>query len=125
MLNEYQKSIALWRDGERKAVSWLTRLLKRIRQVKQTQSTELELFRDQFEFETGLDSHGDGKQAFMSAVTLHLQRAAEHRARRLANETLAGGIADFADFDGDSMGEEPDWEAEILKQNPELRQFRK
>ena len=41
--NEYQKSIAAWRDGEHRAVGWLTRILKRIRQKKQAQSAELEL----------------------------------------------------------------------------------
>jgi hypothetical protein len=121
--NEYQKSIAAWRDGEHKSVSWLTRILKSLRQKKQTQSAELELFRDQFEFETGLDSRGNGKQAFLSAVRAHLQRAAEHQARRLANEERAGTIADFDD--GAPMGEEPDFEAEILKQQPELKEFRK
>jgi len=122
--NEYQKSIATWREGEHKAVSWLARILRLFRQRKQTQSTDLELFRDQFEFETGLDSHGDGKQAFMSAVTTHLRRAAEHKARRLRNEDLAGGIADFVDV-GDSMGDEPDFEAISIEQNPDLREFKK
>ena len=121
-LNEHQKSIALWRDGERKAVSWLTRIIKGIRQSKQKQGAELELFRDQFEFETGLDSRGDGKQAFLSAVKAHLQRAAEHQQRRLVNEQLAGGIADFAD--NGPMGDEPDFEAMVLAEHPELKEFK-
>lgn len=122
MENEYQKSIAAWREGERNAVSWLTRILKRIRQKTQVQSAELELFRDQFEFETGLDSRKEGKAAFTSAARTHIQRAAEHQARRLANEELAGTIADFAD--NGPMGDEPDFEAEILKQQPELKKFK-
>jgi hypothetical protein len=121
--NEHQKSIAAWRDGEQKAVSWLTRILKSIRQRKQTQSAELELFRDQFEFETGLDSCGNGKKQFEAACRVHIQRAVEHQQRRLANEELAGGIADFHD-DTPSMGE-PDFEAEILKEQPELTEFKR
>ena len=121
--NEYQKSIAVWRDSEHKAVGWLTRILKSLRRTKQTQSAELELFRDQFEFETGLDSRGNGKEAFKSAVRFHLQRATEHKARRLRNEQLAGSIEDFAD--AGPMGDEPDFEAVSLEQNPDLKKFKK
>jgi hypothetical protein len=125
--NEYQKSIALWREEEHIAVSWLMRILRKIRQQRQTQSTELELFRDQFEFETGLDSRGDGKQAFESAAWSHIRRAAQHKAGRLANAEKAGGIADFDDLDG-PMGDLPsgaEFEAEIIKQQPELKEYRK
>src|ERR687887_1568375 len=122
MENEYQKSIALWREGERKTVSWLTRILKRLRQRKQVQSAEMELFRDQFEYETGMDSRKEGKAAFEGAARVHIQRAAQHKERRLANEERAGGIADFDDLD-DPMGDLPsgaEFEEEIVKQHPEL-----
>ena len=124
--NEYQKSIAAWREGERKAVNWLTRTIRRIRQRKQVQSRELELFRDAFEFETGLDSQGKGKQAFEAAARAHIQRAAEHKARRLENEERAGTIADFDDgVPMEDLGGDADFEAEILKQHPELKEYRK
>lgn len=105
--NEYQKSIAIWRDGERKAVGWLTRILKRMRQSKQTQSAELELFRDQFEYETGLDSRKEGKKAFQGAVLTHIQRAVRHAEQRLEREIegpLGDGFDDgpFADLPGDN-----------------------
>jgi hypothetical protein len=125
--NEYQKSIAAWRDGEHKAVSWLTRILKSIRQRKQTQSAELELFRDQFEYETGLDSRKHkGKAAFESACRVHIQRAEAKRQQRLEAEERAGTITEFDDLDGpmEDLGGDVEFEAEILKQQPELNEFR-
>jgi hypothetical protein len=126
MENEYQKSIAQWRKGEHSFRLWVARLVAKVTQRRQVQSREQELFRDQFEFETGLDSHGKGKEAFESACRAHIQRAAEHKARRLANEERAGTIADFDDEGpmGD-LGGDADFEAEILKQHPELKEYRK
>jgi len=127
MENEYQKSIAHWRNGEHSFRLWVARLVTKVTQRKQVQSRELELFRDQFEFETGLDSRkGKGQQAFESACRAHIQRAAEHKEQRLANEERAGTIADFDDLEpmGD-LGGDADFQAEILKQHPELKAHKK
>jgi len=121
--NEYQRSIKIWRDGERNAVNWLTRLLKQFREKRQKKNAELELFRDQFEFETGLDSHGEGKTAFQSAVNVHLQRAAAHRARRLENEEKIDSIGNFADI-AEPMEDLPgdsEFEAALIRDHPELK----
>jgi hypothetical protein len=122
--NEYQQSIAIWREGERKAIGWLTRILKRMRKSKQKQSVELELFRDQFEYETGLDSRKEGKRAFHGAVLTHLQRATKHAEQRLERE-LQGPLADGFDDEPfvDLLGDK-DFEAAILKQQPELKKFK-
>lgn len=118
--NTYQQSILAWREQQHKSIEWLTRILKIFRRKRQTQSAELELFRDQFEYETGLDSRGDGKQAFESAVIFHLERAAKHRERRLVNEQLAGSLADSPDLD-EPMEDEPNFEAIVLQQYPTLK----
>lgn len=124
MENEYQRSIAQWRKGEHSFRLWVARLITTIKHRRHVQSKELELFRDQFEFETGLDSRKDkGKAAFESACRVHIQRAEAKRQRRLAAEERAGTIADFDDVD-DPMGDlggDAEFEAEILKQHPEFK----
>ena len=124
--NEYQKSIAIWRDGERKFVAWVTRLIRKLRRKQQTASVELELFRDQFEYETNLDSREEGKKAFEGACRAHIHRAAAHQAQRVENEQKAGGIADFDDLEpmGD-LGGDPDFEAALIKVNPELKRYKR
>lgn len=115
-LTEHQKSIAEWRDGEHKANLWWARLLKKIRLTAQRQSTELELFRDAFEFETGIDSRSkEGKPIFMRAVAAHLQRAAEHKERRLEAE-MNGPLGDFDDEAMEPLPGEEDFAREIRKQ---------
>jgi hypothetical protein len=123
MENEYQKSIAEWRKGEHSLRLWVARLITTIQQRKQVQSKELELFRDQFEFETGLDSRdGKGKAAFESACRVHIQRAEVKRKRRLEAEERAGTIAEFDDLGPmEDLGGDAEFEAEILKQHPEFK----
>jgi|SRR5579862_7465495 len=85
--NEFQQSIAQWRQQQDTANRFIARLVKKIRQKIQGQSAELELFRDQFEYETGLDSRSkEGKAAFEQAVAIHVQRALEKAEERLENE---------------------------------------
>jgi hypothetical protein len=123
--NEYQKSIAAWRESEHKSVGWFTRILKRIRQQKQTQSAGLELFRDQFEFETGLDSRGKGKQAFERAMQFHIQRAEQKREQR-EWRLLQGPLAEFDDLDGpmEDLGGNEEWANALIKANPALKKHR-
>jgi hypothetical protein len=122
MENEYQKSIAEWRKGEHSFRLWVARLITTIQQRREVQSKELELFRDQFEFETGLDSHKEGKAAFESACRVHIQRAEVKRKRRLEAEERAGTIAEFDDLGPmEDIGRDAEFEAEILKQHPEFK----
>jgi hypothetical protein len=122
-MNEYQKSIEQWRKGEHRLRLWVARLITTLKQRKQVQSKELELFRDQFEFETGLDSRKDkGKAAFESACRVHIQRAEAKRQRRLEAEERAGTIAEFDDLGPmEDLGGDGEFEAEILKQHPEFK----
>jgi uncharacterized protein YfcZ (UPF0381/DUF406 family) len=122
MENEYQKSIAQWRKSEHNLRLWVARLIKTIQQRRQVQSKELELFRDQFEFETGLDSHKEGAAAFESACRVHIQRAQVKQQRRLEAEERAGTIAEFDDFGPmEDLGGDAEFAAEILKQHPEFK----
>jgi hypothetical protein len=122
MENEYQKSIAQWRKSEHNLRLWVARLIKTIQQRRQVQSKELELFCDQFEFETGLDSHKEGAAAFESACRVHIQRAEVKRKRRLEAEERAGTIAEFDDLGPmEDLGGDAEFEAEIVKQQPEFK----
>jgi hypothetical protein len=123
MENEYQKSIAEWRKDEHSFRLWVARLINTIQQRRQVQSKELELFRDQFEFETGLDSRKDkGKAAFESACRVHIQRAQVKQQRRLEAEERAGTIAEFDDLGPmEDLGGDAEFEAEIVKQHPEFK----
>jgi hypothetical protein len=125
--NEYQKSISMWRVGQQRLRDLILRILKDRRERKQVQSRELELFRDQFEFETGLDSReGVGKRNFETAALAHIERAArqqEARQEASAWREMQGPLAEGFDFErsaGDLPGD-ADLEAEILKQHPELK----
>lgn len=85
--NEFQKSIAQWKQQQHDANHFIARLIKKIKQRLQQKSAQFELFRDQFEFETGLDSRSkEGKAAFEQAVTVHVQRAMKKAEERLENE---------------------------------------
>jgi hypothetical protein len=124
--NEYQKSIALSVDADRKADSFIRRLLIKIRQRRQHQGTELSLFRDQFEFETGLDSRGNGKEKFKRACQVHLSRAAAKKEAREEKALFGGPLSEGWDEEmNGTMGEDPDFVAMSIEQNPDLKRYKR
>jgi hypothetical protein len=129
-LNEFQKTIAIWRRGRSKWQNFVNGFipwLKRQRAEVQRGHAAVELFRDQFEFETGLDtSKGDGKTAFEDAMRVHVQRA-EAKKEFSEERELSGSLMDG--FDGgsiiDGFNNEEDQIADALcTADPSLRKYR-
>jgi hypothetical protein len=107
-----------------KAISLATIMLKRIRKDEQTALTNAELYLDDWGFHRGGITKANIKEAMTDCVdrVIKVHQAKQQHKEDAEFRAMQGALGEFGD-DGpmEDLGGDAEFEAEILKQHPELK----